>query len=112
VTAQEFADLITRVNRSYEDTGLQFVFDPETDWWPLADSVLNSDAPAMRQRGNAIAAGIPGKIVCFLRWGGDPSQPTAMKVPRDRVLLGSGLLPYSHRSAIMGSTRIARRAGM
>jgi hypothetical protein len=37
---------------------------------------LNRDGPSGRDRGNAIAASVPGKVVCFLRWGPDPWEPT------------------------------------
>ena len=36
---------------------------------------INTDAAGRRTLGNQIAAGIPGKIVCFLRWGSG-SSPT------------------------------------
>jgi hypothetical protein len=71
VTPQEFADLVGRVNLSFAGTGLRFVFDPEVDWAPMADTELNTDGPNVRSRCNAIAAGIPGKVVCFLRFGAD-----------------------------------------
>jgi Polyglycine hydrolase-like, structural repeat len=76
VTPEEFAQLVERVNLSFEGTDIRVVFDPETDWWPVANTTLNSDAPSMRQLANEIAAAIPGKIVCFLRWGSDKNGPT------------------------------------
>lgn len=76
VTPAEFAQLVERVNLSFQGTDIRFVFDPETDWWPRADSLLNSDAPGMRDRGNSIAAEVPGKVVCFLRWGASANGPT------------------------------------
>ena len=75
ITPQEFADLVVRVTWSFEGTGIRLLFDPANDWEPMADTQLNTDAPGNRDRGNQIAASIPGKIVCFLRWGPYP-QPT------------------------------------
>ena len=69
VTPAEFAGLVERANRAFAGTNLRLVFDPALDWTPLANTELNTDGPNMLQRGNAIAARIPGKIVCFLRWG-------------------------------------------
>jgi len=69
ITPQEFADLVMRVNWSFDGTGIRLVFNPDTDWQPMADTQLNTDAAGSRERGNQIAASIPGKIVCFLRWG-------------------------------------------
>lgn len=71
ITPQEFADLVMRVNWSFEGTGIGLVFNPDTDWQPMADTQLNTDAAGSRERGNQIAASIPGKIVCFLRWGSE-----------------------------------------
>jgi len=65
-----FSDLVGRVNWSYEGTDIVIVFDPGTDWQPMADTVMNRDQAGRRDRGNGIAAGFPGKVVCFLRWGG------------------------------------------
>jgi hypothetical protein len=75
ITPQEFTDLVERVNWSFEGTGIRIVFDPATDWQPIADTQLNTDAPSMRERRNQIAADILGKIVCFLRWG-PGTEPT------------------------------------
>src|SRR5262249_11552558 len=69
VTPQQFAALVDRVNLSYAGTNIRFVFDANTDWAPMNDTELNTDGPKMRERGNAIAAANPGKIVCLLRWG-------------------------------------------
>src|SRR5437762_523845 len=68
ITPQEFADLVTRVNNSFQNTGICLLFDPTTDWQPRADTQLNTDS-AGPDRGNQVAANFPGKIVCFLRWG-------------------------------------------
>src|SRR5437762_7470135 len=76
VTPLEFAALIDRVNSFFATAGIRFVFDPETDWRPMADTELNSDGANMRSRGNQMAAGIPGKVPCLLRWGSDPFSPT------------------------------------
>src|SRR5215475_3883680 len=70
VTPQEFAQLIDRVNLVYAGTNIRFLFDPEFDWAPMANTEINTDGANQRQLCNKIAAGIPGKIVCFLRWGG------------------------------------------
>ena len=76
VTPLEFAEVLDKVNPFFAPAGIRFVFDPEVDWRPMLDTELNSDGPAMRQRGNAMAAGIPGKVLCLLRWGPDPATPT------------------------------------
>ncbi|PZM67560.1 hypothetical protein [Paenibacillus dendritiformis] len=85
ITPVEFADLVVRVNRSFEGTGIRLVFDPSTDWEPMADTQLNTDlyadlynaASPLRERGNQIASRYSGKIVCFLRWGNEPTgNPT------------------------------------
>src|SRR5262245_54435184 len=93
VTPLEFAALIDRVNPFFAPAGIRFVFDPEVDWRPLADTELNSDGANMRPRGNQMAAGIPGKVLCLLRWGSDPFSPTgngnAYPPP------GAGLLPLN-----------------
>lgn len=76
VTPQEFAQLIDRVNGFYRDTNIQFLFDPVFDWAPMANTEINTDGANQRKLCNEIAAAIPGKMVCFLRWGGDPAGPT------------------------------------
>jgi hypothetical protein len=73
VTPQQFADLVTRVNAVYAGTGIRFVFDQNADWAPMADTELNTDGANMQSRGNAIAASLPGEIVCLLRWGNGTS---------------------------------------
>ena len=75
VTPQQFAALVDRVNVTYVPTNIRFVFDPEFDRAPMADTELNTDGPNMLTRGNQIAAAFPGKIVCLLRWG-NGSGPT------------------------------------
>lgn len=74
VTPQQFASLIDRVNAVYAGTNIRFVFDPTTDWAPMADTDLNSDGADMRTRGNKIASTLPGKLVCFLRWGSQTAR--------------------------------------
>src|SRR5258706_1126790 len=69
VTPQEFANLIKQVNLVYAGANIEFVFDPKSDWVPIANTTLNTDAPGMLELGNKIAAEFPTKIVCFLRWG-------------------------------------------
>ena len=109
ITPQEFSDLIARVNWSFEGTGLQIVFDPRTDWVPMNDTMLNRDGPNMRQRGNSIATSMPGKIVCFLRWGNGnlptgngnafpppgagPKPPSVPDIQQDYVALPNQIAP-------------------
>jgi hypothetical protein len=77
VTAAQFADLIAnKTNLSFRGTGIHLVFDATQDWHPMNDTDLNSDGADMQTRGNAIAQLHPGRIVCLLRWGSDPSNPT------------------------------------
>lgn len=73
VTPQEFAQLIDRVNALYAPADIQFRFDPEFDWAPMANTEINTDGANQRKLANDIAASLPGKIVCFLRWGGGDS---------------------------------------
>jgi hypothetical protein len=75
VTPEEFATLIKQVNLVYAAANIEFVFDPKSDWVPMADATLNSDAPGMQELGNKIAAQFPTRMVCFLRWGSG-EQPT------------------------------------
>ena len=83
VTPQQFAALVDRVNVTYVPTNIRFVFDPEFDRAPMADTELNTDGPNMRTRGNQIAAAFPGKIVCLLRWVMAPARPgMGMPTPR------------------------------
>jgi len=74
-TPAQFTQLVAEVNWVYEGTGIQFSFDPATAWQPLADTDMNSDR-TLFQRGNEIAAQHLGMIVCFLRWGPNPSSRT------------------------------------
>ena len=76
VTATEFSELVTRVNRSFVGTGIRLVFDASNDWAPMNDDELNRDGTNMGTRANAIAANNPGRIVCLLRWGGDLANST------------------------------------
>lgn len=69
VTPQAFAELIERVNGFYEAADIRFLFDPQFDWAPMANTTINTDAAGQVDLGNAIAAKFPGKMVCFLRWG-------------------------------------------
>ncbi|WP_431970102.1 hypothetical protein [Nocardia sp. bgisy134] len=69
VTPMEFAQLIDRVNLIFADTGIRFLFYPAHDWAPMANTEINTDGPRQRELANRIAARLPGKIVCFLRWG-------------------------------------------
>jgi hypothetical protein len=73
VTPQEFSQIIDRVNLIYAGTNVRFLFDSEFDWAPMANTALNTDGANQRTLGNQIAAGTPGKIVCFLRWGAGAS---------------------------------------
>jgi hypothetical protein len=68
VKPNEFAALVERVNLSFANTGLRFLFDPVSDWMEMADDDLNIDGPKQRQRGNEMAARWPHKVVCLLRW--------------------------------------------
>lgn len=74
VTPQEFTQLIDRVNVYYASADIQFLFDPAFDWAPMANTEINSDGANQRQLCNNIAAAIPGKMVCFLRWGSEAGQ--------------------------------------
>ncbi|HEV3333287.1 MAG TPA: hypothetical protein VG096_20005 [Bryobacteraceae bacterium] len=81
VTPDEFAGLIGRVNAVYAGTGIQFLFDADTDWAPMYNTALNTDGTDkngvdFRTLGNQLAAKYPGKILCLLRWGPDPSYWT------------------------------------
>jgi hypothetical protein len=69
VTPQEFSQVIDRVNLVYAGTNIRFLFDPEFDWAPLANTEINTDGSNQRTLCNQIADAFPGKIVCFLRWG-------------------------------------------
>jgi hypothetical protein len=76
VTPQQFSDLIGRVNAIYAGTGIQFLFDQDTDWAPMNNTVLNTDALDRNdflQLGNQLAAKYPGKILCLLRFGNGTS---------------------------------------
>ena len=75
VTPQEFSQVIDRVNLVYAGTNIRFLFDPEFDWAPLANTEINTDGSNQRTLCNQIADAFPGKIVCFLRWGSGP-DPT------------------------------------
>ena len=69
VTPQQFSDLIGRVNAIYAGTGIQFLFDQDTDWAPMNNTVLNTDALDRNdflKLGNQLAAKYPGKILCLL----------------------------------------------
>lgn len=77
VTPQQFAALVDRVNAVYAGTGIRFVFDQSTDWVPMADTDLNTDGADQLDRGNALAAAVPHKILCLLRWGNETDgKPT------------------------------------
>ena len=69
VTPQEFSQVIDRVNLVYAGTNVRFLFDPEFDWAPLANTEINTDGANQRALCNQIADAFPGTIVCFLRWG-------------------------------------------
>lgn len=70
VTPEAFAQLIDRVNALYQAADIRFLFDPLFDWAPMANTLINTDGDGQVGACNAIAANIPGKLVCFLRWGG------------------------------------------
>jgi hypothetical protein len=89
-TPAQFAALIDRVNAIYSGTGIQFLFDEDTDWAPVNNTALNTDGVDEngvdhRTLGNQLAAKYPGKILCLLRWGNDP-DPSA---PNDPSKAGS-----------------------
>jgi hypothetical protein len=109
ITPEDFADLIGRVNWSFEGTDIVVVFDPETDWQPMADTVMNRDQAGQRDRGNNIAARFLGKVACFPRWGnGDgrtgngnaypppsagPVPPSVNPIEQDYVALPDAIAP-------------------
>ncbi|GEM_PF-2512457 len=72
----QIASHVAFANTLYEPAGVQFSFDPATDWETRNDTTLNS----MQNEGsnwwvlpNSVAARYPGKIVIFLRFGPDTS---------------------------------------
>jgi hypothetical protein len=75
VTPVEFSRLIDRVNLCYSSARIRFLFDPETDWQPMADTDLNREKGDYVDRQNNFSASHLGKMVCFLRWGNDPKNP-------------------------------------
>ncbi|MEP0519571.1 MAG: hemopexin repeat-containing protein [Hyphomicrobiales bacterium] len=74
ITPTQFAERINTVNLMYRGTGIQFDFDPATDWHPQNNTQANSDA-TIWEFGNELAARIPGKIVTILRFGNAGINP-------------------------------------
>ena len=76
ITPQQIADHIGFTNTVYTPAGIQFSFDPATDWewrWDTALNSMQNSGSGWWEGPNAVAARYPGKIVIFLRWGGtDP----------------------------------------
>ena len=121
VSANQFADLVPKINLSYRGTGIHMVFDPLHDWQPMNDDELNSDGTNMRTRGNAIAGIHPGRIVCLLRWGNNPAAVTGNgnaypppipgaasplgtnEIQQDYVALPNQILPQSYLELQNGS---------
>jgi hypothetical protein len=77
VTGASVAALIQEVNQVFAGTGIQFTFDPATDFESLMKSTalnrLNNCCGNFWSAGNAIAASYPDKVVIFFRWGPDPA---------------------------------------
>lgn len=72
----QIASHVAFANTIYEPAGIQFSFDPATDWETRNDTALNSmqnSGPDWWLLPNAVAARYPGKIVVFLRFGPDTS---------------------------------------
>jgi len=74
ITPAQIASHVAFMNTLYQPAGIQFSFDPTTDWETRLDSTLNS----MDNSGgdfwsgpNAVSARYPGKLVIFLRYGPD-----------------------------------------
>jgi hypothetical protein len=107
VTIQQFSDLIDRVNGYFAPADVKFMFDPEFDWAPLAHTEINTDGATMGDLCNAMAAELPGTILCVLRWGpvddqtgngnafpppgAGPLPPNTNDIVQDYVALPSGL---------------------
>ncbi len=77
VTQAQIANHVALSNTIYQPAGIQFSFDPTTDWETRNDTALNS----MQNGGsnwwvlpNSVAVRYPGKIVIFLRFGPDTSM--------------------------------------
>jgi len=110
VTPQQFSDLIDRVNPYFAPAGIKFLFDPQFDWAPLANTAINTDSGTMFDQCNALAAQQPGKMLCVLRWGNNadptgngnaypppgagPKPPSVDDVEQSYVALPSGLSGY------------------
>ncbi len=76
LTAADLAVTVKQTNQYFLPAGIQFVFDPDTDWEPMKDSWLNSmdrGDKAWPSRPNAVAKARPGTMVVFFRWGTDPA---------------------------------------
>lgn len=70
----QIANHVAFANTLYAPAGIQFTFDPATDWETRNDTALNSIQNAGASwwtLPNAVAARYPGKIVIFLRFGPD-----------------------------------------
>lgn len=77
VTQAQITSHVNFANTLYQPAGIQFSFDPATDWETRNDTALNS----MQNSGanwwtlpNSVAARYPGKIVIFLRFGPDTAM--------------------------------------
>lgn len=69
VSRKGFANLVALTNRHFRDTGIQFDYDPATDFEQIEDTAANADQ-TIRQFGNALAGKRPSKMLVILRYGG------------------------------------------
>jgi hypothetical protein len=80
ITPAQVQTWVDRTNEVYASAGIQFDFDPETDWQVIANDVLNrldfcsyhpnqQSCLASRRFATAIASTMPCKVVLFFRYG-------------------------------------------
>lgn len=72
ITPGQITSHVDFMNTLYAPAGIQFSFDPATDWEERLDTSLNNMQNAgtnFWQAPNAVAARYPGKLVVFLRYG-------------------------------------------
>lgn len=79
-------------------------FDPALDWARMANTEINTDGANQRKLCNDIAAGIPCKIVCFIRWGPDV-DPTGMVTLSHHRARGLSHPPSRHWMEMVSPTQ-------
>lgn len=83
-TVDSLSTLIDSVNWIFDQADIELLFDPATDWEPMANTVLNglnNRSTDAWPTANAVAAKYPNKLVVFFRYGDANTQPLALRRP-------------------------------